>query len=192
MRPTRSCQWTTTCLPKTARSSASGWPAALREGPLGPVTSRSSANSATIRRRFPTDPIPPTEKPEFALACAFTTRANTTRRTKLGNRFGLTSRMTNGVSSSEDLIEVISAFHNSSGNVLRASPARLLARGLEKLDKYPPDDLGVALGILSRGRAAVHRHHVGSRRKRSRDRSSQSGARAQAWPNLILVRSSWM
>ena len=51
----------------------------------------------------------------------------------------------------QGLIQVTSAFHKLFGQRAPGGASRLLARGLEKLNKFPPDYLGVALGSFREG-----------------------------------------
>ena len=54
----------------------------------------------------------------------------------------------------QGLIQVTSAFHKLFVQREPGGASRLLLRGLEKLDKYPPDYLGVALGAFRDGARA--------------------------------------
>jgi len=54
----------------------------------------------------------------------------------------------------QGLIQVTSAFHKLFVQREPGGASRLLLRGLEKLDKYPPDYLGVALGPFREGARA--------------------------------------
>ena len=55
----------------------------------------------------------------------------------------------------QGLIQVTSAFHKLFFQKEPRGAARLLERGLEKLDKYPPDYLGIALAPFRDGARAV-------------------------------------
>ncbi len=54
----------------------------------------------------------------------------------------------------QGLIQVTSAFHKVFFQKQPLSAGRLLARGLEKLARYPDDHLGLALGEFRRGAQA--------------------------------------
>ena len=54
----------------------------------------------------------------------------------------------------QGLIQVTSAFHKLFVQREPGGASRLLLRGLEKLDRYPPDYLGVALGPFREGARA--------------------------------------
>ncbi|MET0592467.1 MAG: DUF309 domain-containing protein [Polyangiaceae bacterium] len=54
----------------------------------------------------------------------------------------------------QGLIQVTSAFHKLFVQREPGGGSRLLQRGLEKLDKYPPDYLGIALGAFRDGARA--------------------------------------
>jgi len=54
----------------------------------------------------------------------------------------------------QGLIQVTSAFHKLFVQREPGGASRLLMRGLEKLDRYPPDYLGVALGPFRDGARA--------------------------------------
>jgi len=58
----------------------------------------------------------------------------------------------------QGLIQVTSAFHKLFVQREPRGAARLLLRGLEKLDKYPPDYLGIALGPFRDGARACVEH----------------------------------
>src|SRR5262249_3230334 len=55
----------------------------------------------------------------------------------------------------QGLIQVTSAFHKLFFQREPRGAARLLERGLEKLDRYPPDYLGVALASFRDGARAM-------------------------------------
>ncbi len=55
----------------------------------------------------------------------------------------------------QGLIQVTSAFHKLFFQREPRGAARLMERGLEKLDRYPPDYLGVALGSFRDGARAL-------------------------------------
>jgi predicted metal-dependent hydrolase len=58
----------------------------------------------------------------------------------------------------QGLIQVTSAFHKLFFQREPRGAARLLERGLEKLDRYPPDYLGVDLGPFRDGARAFIAH----------------------------------
>jgi uncharacterized protein len=99
-------------------------------------------------------PVPPTERPEFALGTRLHNEGEyyeaheaweTIWRDELDDDYRLFV---------QGLIQVTSAFHKLFVQREPGGASRLLARGLEKLDRFPPEYLGVALGAFRDGARA--------------------------------------
>jgi len=99
----------------------------------------------------PPAPIPPTEKPEFALGLRLHNEGEYYEAHEAWESIWIDESNDEWRLFVQGLIQVTSAFHKLFGQRAPGGASRLLARGLEKLDKYPPDYLGVALGSFREG-----------------------------------------
>jgi predicted metal-dependent hydrolase len=95
--------------------------------------------------------IPPTEKPEFALGLRLHNEGEYYEAHEAWESIWLDEPNDEWRLFVQGLIQVTSAFHKLFGQRAPGGAARLLERGLVKLDKYPPDYLGVALGSFRDG-----------------------------------------
>jgi predicted metal-dependent hydrolase len=99
----------------------------------------------------PHDPIPPTEKPEFELGARLHNEGEYYEAHEAWESIWIDESNDEWRLFVQGLIQVTSAFHKLFGQRAPGGAARLLERGLDKLDKYPPDYLGVALRAFRDG-----------------------------------------
>lgn len=96
-------------------------------------------------------PIPPTEKPEFALGQRLHNEGEYYEAHEAWESIWIDESNDEWRLFVQGLIQVTSAFHKLFGQRAPGGAARLLERGLVKLDKYPADYLGIALGAFRDG-----------------------------------------
>lgn len=102
--------------------------------------------------------LPPTERAEFALAERLHNEGEFYEAHEAWEQIWIDELDDDWRSFVQGLIQVTSAFHKFFVQREPTGATRLLERGLEKLDRYPPDYLGVALGPFRDGaRACVVR-----------------------------------
>jgi predicted metal-dependent hydrolase len=103
-------------------------------------------------------PVAPTERAEFALALRLHNEGEFYEAHEAWEQIWIDELDDEWRLFVQGLIQVTSAFHKLFVQREPRGAARLLERGLEKLDKYPPDYLGIALGPFRDGaRACVGR-----------------------------------
>lgn len=103
---------------------------------------------------MPSDPIPPTARPEFAQAERLHNEGEYYEAHEAWESIWTDELNDEWRLFVQGLIQVTSAFHKLFVQREPGGASRLLMRGLEKLDKYPPDYLGVALGPFRDGARA--------------------------------------
>ena len=101
-----------------------------------------------------TAPVPPTERPECALAERLHNEGEYYEAHEAWESIWIDEINDEWRLFVQGLIQVTSAFHKLFVQREPGGASRLLLRGLEKLDKYPPDYLGVALGPFREGARA--------------------------------------
>jgi hypothetical protein len=101
-----------------------------------------------------TTPVPPTDRPEFALAERLHNDGEYYEAHEAWESIWIDELNDEWRLFVQGLIQVTSAFHKLFVQREPGGASRLLLRGLEKLDKYPPDYLGVALGPFRDGARA--------------------------------------
>jgi hypothetical protein len=101
-----------------------------------------------------TPPVPPTERPEFVLATRLHNEGEYYEAHEAWESIWIDEINDEWRLFVQGLIQVTSAFHKLFVQREPGGASRLLQRGLEKLDKYPPDYLGVALGAFRDGARA--------------------------------------
>jgi predicted metal-dependent hydrolase len=101
-----------------------------------------------------TPPIAPTERPEFALAMRLHNEGEYYEAHEAWESIWIDEVNDEWRLFVQGLIQVTSAFHKLFVQREPGGGSRLLQRGLEKLDKYPADYLGVALGPFRDGARA--------------------------------------
>jgi len=99
-------------------------------------------------------PLPPPERPEFALAERLHNEGEYYEAHEAWESIWIDEMNDEWRLFVQGLIQVTSAFHKLFVQREPGGASRLLLRGLEKLDKYPPDYLGVALGPFRDGARA--------------------------------------
>jgi predicted metal-dependent hydrolase len=103
-------------------------------------------------------PVPPTERPEFLQAERLHNEGDYYEAHEAWESIWINELNDEWRLFVQGLIQVTSAFHKLFVQREPGGGSRLLLRGLEKLDKYPPDYLGVELGAFREGaRACVAR-----------------------------------
>jgi predicted metal-dependent hydrolase len=100
------------------------------------------------------EPLPPTERPEFALAERLHNDGEYYEAHEAWESIWIDEINDEWRLFVQGLIQVTSAFHKLFVQREPGGASRLLLRGLEKLDKYPPEYLGVALGDFREGARA--------------------------------------
>jgi predicted metal-dependent hydrolase len=103
-------------------------------------------------------PIPPTERPEFALAMRLHNDGEFYEAHEAWEQIWVNELDDDWRLFVQGLIQVTSAFHKLFVQREPGGASRLLERGLDKLDKYPPDYLGLALGRFREGARACVPH----------------------------------
>jgi hypothetical protein len=103
----------------------------------------------------PAEPVPPTERPLFALAERLHNEGEYYEAHEAWEEIWTNEANDEWRIFVQGLIQVTSAFHKLFFQKEPRGAARLLERGLDKLDKYPPDYLGVALAPFRDGARAV-------------------------------------
>jgi len=99
-------------------------------------------------------PLAPTERPEFELALRLHNDGDFYEAHEAWEQIWTDELDDEWRLFVQGLIQVTSAFHKLFVQREPRGAARLLERGLEKLDKYPSDYLGVALGPFRDGARA--------------------------------------
>src|SRR5882672_9762613 len=100
----------------------------------------------------PADPrVAPPERPEFALAMRLHNEGEFYEAHEAWEQIWLNELDDDWRLFVQGLIQVTSAFHKLFVQREPRGASRLLERGLDKLDKYPPDYLGIALGPFREG-----------------------------------------
>jgi uncharacterized protein len=99
-------------------------------------------------------PVPPTERPEFALAERLHNEGEFYEAHEAWEQIWIDELDDRWRIFVQGLIQVTSAFHKLFVQREPRGAARLLERGLAKLDDYPPDYLGIALGPFREGARA--------------------------------------
>jgi predicted metal-dependent hydrolase len=102
----------------------------------------------------PAERPPPTERPEFALAMRLHNEGEYYEAHEAWESIWTDELDDDWRVFVQGLIQLTSAFHKLFVQREPRGAARLLERGLEKLDRYPPDYLGVALGAFRDGARA--------------------------------------
>ena len=103
----------------------------------------------------PAEPlVPPTERPEFVLGLRLHNEGEFYEAHEAWEQIWLNELDVDWRLFVQGLIQVTSAFHKLFVQREPRGAARLLERGLEKLDRYPPDYLGIALGPFRDGARA--------------------------------------
>jgi predicted metal-dependent hydrolase len=103
----------------------------------------------------PAEPrLPPTERPEFALAERLHNEGEFYEAHEAWEQIWIDELDDDFRLFVQGLIQVTSAFHKLFVQKQPRGAAALLARGLDKLDKYPADYLGVALAPFRDGARA--------------------------------------
>ena len=97
---------------------------------------------------------PPTERPEFAVAERLHNEGEYYEAHEAWESIWTDEENDEWRLFVQGLIQVTSAFHKLFVQREPVGASRLLLRGLEKLDRYPPDYLGVALGTFREGARA--------------------------------------
>jgi predicted metal-dependent hydrolase len=97
---------------------------------------------------------PPTERPEFALAERLHNEGEYYEAHEAWESIWIDELNDEWRLFVQGLIQVTSAFHKLFVQREPVGASRLLLRGLEKLDRYPADYLGVALGPFRDGARA--------------------------------------
>lgn len=100
------------------------------------------------------EPLPPPERPEFTLAERLHNEGEYYEAHEAWESIWTDEMNDEWRLFVQGLIQVTSAFHKLFVQREPGGASRLLLRGLEKLDKYPPDYLGVALGPFRDGARA--------------------------------------
>jgi predicted metal-dependent hydrolase len=100
------------------------------------------------------DAVPPTERPEFAQAERLHNEGEYYEAHEAWESIWIDEQNDEWRLFVQGLIQVTSAFHKLFVQREPGGGSRLLLRGLEKLEKYPPDYLGVALGPFRDGARA--------------------------------------
>lgn len=100
------------------------------------------------------DALPPTERPEFAVAQQLHNEGEYYEAHEAWESIWINELDDEWRLFVQGLIQVTSAFHKLFVQREPGGASRLLLRGLEKLDKYPPDYLGIALGPFRDGARA--------------------------------------
>ena len=102
--------------------------------------------------------VPPPERPEFALALRLHNEGEYYEAHEAWEQIWIDEENDDWRLFVQGLIQVTSAFHKLFVQREPRGGSRLLERGLEKLDKFPPDYLGIALGPFREGaRACIPR-----------------------------------
>ena len=99
----------------------------------------------------PPEETPPTQKPEFDLGLRLHNQGEYYEAHEAWESIWMDESNDEWRLFVQGLIQVTSAFHKLFGQRAPGGAARLLERGLDKLDKYPPHYLGVALGSFRDG-----------------------------------------
>ena len=102
----------------------------------------------------PADPVPPTERPEFALALRLHNEGEYYEAHEAWEQIWTDELDDEWRLFVQGLIQVTSAFHKLFVQKEPRGASRLLERGLDKLDKYAPDYLGIALAPFRDGARA--------------------------------------
>jgi predicted metal-dependent hydrolase len=97
---------------------------------------------------------PPTERPEFALATRLHNEGEYYEAHEEWESIWINEENDEWRLFVQGLIQVTSAFHKLFVQKEPRGASRLLERGLEKLDKYPTDYLGIRLGPFRDGARA--------------------------------------
>jgi hypothetical protein len=100
-------------------------------------------------------PVPPTERSLFALAERLHNEGEYYEAHEAWEQIWTNEANDEWRIFVQGLIQVTSAFHKLFFQREPRGAARLLERGLEKLDRYPPDYLGVALAPFRDGARAM-------------------------------------
>jgi uncharacterized protein len=100
------------------------------------------------------DRIPPTERPEFALAMRLHNEGEYYEAHEAWEQIWSEELDDQWRLFVQGLIQVTSAFHKLFVQREPGGATRLLQRGLDKLDVYPPEYLGIALGSFRQGARA--------------------------------------
>ena len=99
----------------------------------------------------PADPVPPTERPQFAVAMRLHNEGKFYEAHEAWEEIWIDKLDDQWRLFVQGLIQVTSAFHKLLVQREPRGASRLLERGLGKLDQYPPDYLGIALGAFREG-----------------------------------------
>jgi hypothetical protein len=95
--------------------------------------------------------LPPTEKPEFAVATRLHNEGEYYEAHEAWESIWIDEPHDEWRLFVQGLIQVTSAFHKLFVQRAPGGASRLLERGLEKLDKYPAEYLGIAVGAFRDG-----------------------------------------